>query len=756
MAASSTSSATGSAPSILSNGGGDTASLAIAENNTVVTTVTATDPDAGTVIRYALAGGADAALFQINATTGLLSFKSSPDAENPADANGDGVYDVIVAARDGTYTDTQAIAVTVTDVFDSMVHATRTAQVRVNADTPGDQVAPAMAATANGLVTAWVDQQTLALRAQFLAADGTRIGSELTIATLNGTPEAFNGPVLTQLSGGNTVLAWVDINHTIKAQLIAPNGALLGDAFSLVTTPTSAGSPTQPALTALPGGGFVAAWQAFAGADSDGTAIRAQLYDATGNKLGAEIAVNTATAGNQTDPSISALAKGGFVVTWTDASGTLGDNSGTAVKGQVFSSSGAKLGSELLINTHTSWNQDTASVLGLANGTFVVTWQDSTGVDNSLDAIKAQVFSATGAKLGAEILVSSSESSADEVQPAITALANGGFAISWHDSGDVQLFAQLFYATGAKAGSVFKPTTDTVNTLQPSVLAGLADGSLASLWHSGSTALGDSDGSIALHVDTVQVPAGTVTITGSAANDVLNGTFYNDKLLGGDGADKLNGGSGTDTLVGGAGDDRLYGGDGSDVASYAGAAGGVTVSLAITAAQDTIGAGIDTLNSIENLGGSSYADHLTGSSGSNYLVGGNGNDTLDGGAGNDLLVGSAGADTLTGGTGNDRFRFDVMETSAHRDTITDFTAGQDSIEIRRSVFTALAGHAAGALTAGELALGPVATTPDQHLVYDQASGVLSYDADGSGAGAAVELAVLTGHPALVAGDIILI
>jgi hypothetical protein len=58
------------APVITSNGGGDTASIIVGSDSTAVTTVTATDPDAGTVLAYAITGGADAAKFAINATTG--------------------------------------------------------------------------------------------------------------------------------------------------------------------------------------------------------------------------------------------------------------------------------------------------------------------------------------------------------------------------------------------------------------------------------------------------------------------------------------------------------------------------------------------------------------------------------------------------------------------------------------------------------------------------------------------------------------
>jgi len=88
------------APVITSDGGEASASLSIAENTTAVTTVTSTDVDGGTPV-YSLAGGADAAKFTINSSTGALSFNAAPDFENPTDVGGDNVYDVIVQVNDG-------------------------------------------------------------------------------------------------------------------------------------------------------------------------------------------------------------------------------------------------------------------------------------------------------------------------------------------------------------------------------------------------------------------------------------------------------------------------------------------------------------------------------------------------------------------------------------------------------------------------------------------------------------------------------
>jgi Ca2+-binding RTX toxin-like protein len=257
--------------------------------------------------------------------------------------------------------------------------------------------------------------------------------------------------------------------------------------------------------------------------------------------------------------------------------------------------------------------------------------------------------------------------------------------------------------------------------------------------------------------DSLTGTTGDDVINGLGGNDVLNGLAGNDQLYGGDGDDTLDGGAGNDTidggagtntasyadaalgvtvslalqgspqntknagldtltniqnllgsahndsltgdannntLEGGAGDDTLIGGGGTDTASYASAASGVIVSLAITTAQSTGGAGKDTLTGFSNLTGSSHADALTGSSGNNVLIGG---------AGDDTLIGGLGADTLTGGLGADRFAFKTLadSTVATPDTITDFSHAQgDHIALAAiDANTNLAGDQAFTLTA---------------------------------------------------------
>jgi Ca2+-binding RTX toxin-like protein len=150
-------------------------------------------------------------------------------------------------------------------------------------------------------------------------------------------------------------------------------------------------------------------------------------------------------------------------------------------------------------------------------------------------------------------------------------------------------------------------------------------------------------------------------IVGNDDDNTLDGTSNDDYLSGLGGNDVLSGLGGADLLDGGAGDDTLDGGSDIDTAVYALAAAGVSVSLAVTSPQDTGGAGVDTLISIENVIGSDFDDRLAGDAGANVLRGLAGNDTLLGGSGDDILVGGVGGDWLDGGEG---FDFVSYETEA--------------------------------------------------------------------------------------------
>ena len=165
-------------------------------------------------------------------------------------------------------------------------------------------------------------------------------------------------------------------------------------------------------------------------------------------------------------------------------------------------------------------------------------------------------------------------------------------------------------------------------------------------------------------------------LAGNSSTNVLSGLAGNDILAGAGGTDQLFGGDGNDLLNGGTHNDLLIGGLGSDTADYGtftigrqpviGATAGVTVTLTVQGvAQNTVGAGLDTLVSMENLTGSNFNDTLTGNNANNVLTGRAGNDTLNGGNGNDTLQGDSGNDTLNGGAG--------LDTASYRTATTGVT-----------------------------------------------------------------------------------
>lgn len=220
----------------------------------------------------------------------------------------------------------------------------------------------------------------------------------------------------------------------------------------------------------------------------------------------------------------------------------------------------------------------------------------------------------------------------------------------------------------------------------------------------------------------------------------LDGLAGNDRLVGLGGNDVLAGGAGSDVLAGGVGNDRLLGGAGGDTGDYGAATAGVVVRLSVTVSQNTAGAGRDTLASIENLFGSRHADQLFGNGLANVLKGQAAADRLYGLAGNDKLYGGGGNDLIYGGKGADVFVFDKLSKGGI-DRIADFLHTADTLQLDNALFTRLRDGALAAANYRESTTGTAADAND-FVLYNTRTGALSYDADGSGAGRAVQFATL--------------
>ena len=276
--------------------------------------------------------------------------------------------------------------------------------------------------------------------------------------------------------------------------------------------------------------------------------------------------------------------------------------------------------------------------------------------------------------------------------------------------------------------------------------------------------------------------------TGNASNNIITGNSATNVIDGKAGLDVLDGAGGSDVYVIGAIADHPAaeiadsGSSGVDEIRFAATSltGGNTLVLFsgdTGIERMTIGTGVAanavvTGTAAFNVNASAVGNALwmLGNNGANTLTGtafddkidgggGTGKDTLIGGDGNDTLIGGGGNDLLTGGNGNDVFVFNVAPNAASNlDTITDFTPGADTLQFSKAIFTAL-GTVAGGLTSAQFWSGAGVVKGhdvDDRIVYDTNTGIVYYDADGSGTKAAIAVAVLTGHPDLQFSDIFIV
>ncbi len=274
------------------------------------------------------------------------------------------------------------------------------------------------------------------------------------------------------------------------------------------------------------------------------------------------------------------------------------------------------------------------------------------------------------------------------------------------------------------------------------------------------------------------VGAGTALLSTDLLAQIenANGSAFGDRIYGSNAANLISAGAGDDIVyaeggddivIGGAGSDILLGGTGTDTLDYSGAVGAVFADLAGFVIETGLQVGIvnagtaalstDLLAQFENITGSAFGDRLYGDAGANVLrglagddilYGGGGADVLIGGDGVDRLIGEAGADTLTGGLGADRFLFSTAPGTG-TDTITDFSKSEgDQLFFLRSAF--------GLAPADPLTLVVNGAAVAAHsFLYNSTTGILSYDADGAGGAAAIDVVNIGTGVALTSGDMVL-
>jgi Ca2+-binding RTX toxin-like protein len=693
---------TNTPPVIISNNGGATAAISIAENTTAVTDVNATEPDAGQTLTYSIAGGADAAKFTVNAASGVVAFVAAPDFEAPTDSGGNNVYDVVVQVSDGNGGfDTQAIAVTVTNVAGVTVTsnaATITGTAEEDALTGQGGANTLNGLAGNDLLTGGAGNDTL----NGGAGVDTMIGN-----TGNDTFIVDNiGDVVVESVGEGTdtiqtVLNSFSLSAIANVENLAFTGA--GDFVGAGNTLGNAitGGNGNDTLTGdagndtLNGGGGNDSLDGGTGADAmaGGAGNDTYVVDNVGDVVteganaGTDLVQTILNAYTLTTnvENLTFLGAGNF-----NGTGNTANNVITGGGGNDTLNGGA--GNDTLVG-------------GTGDDTYVV---DSAGdiVTEGLGGGTDTVSSSVAYTLGANVEnlaltgVGNIAGTGNELANILT--GNGGNNSLSGGGGDDTLIGNagndiLNGGTGADtmAGGAGNDTyviddggdvvteagnagTDLVQTGLSAYTLGI---NLESLTFTGATDFTGTGNTLAN------------IITGGTGNDTLSGGGGNDTLNGGGGNDTLNGDTGADTLVGGTGNDTYVVDNVGDVVTEATNAG--TDLVQTTLGTYTLSTNVDNLsfsgagnfngtgNALNNImTGGTGNDTLNGGDGSDTLNGGGGVDTLNGGAGNDRMIGEVGNDIMNGGAGNDTF---VFAAGFGNDIISGFDAnaanGQDLLDL---------------------------------------------------------------------------
>ncbi|HKV09888.1 MAG TPA: hypothetical protein VJ725_17235, partial [Thermoanaerobaculia bacterium] len=171
--------------------------------------------------------------------------------------------------------------------------------------------------------------------------------------------------------------------------------------------------------------------------------------------------VNTHTEGDQLASAVASNGNGRFVAVWHSGwvyeQRPTQDGSGYGVYAQVFDASGTRIGGEIPVSQTTAGNQDESAVAMSADGGFVVVWRSETPVTFE-SRIFGRRFDPTGAPLGNELVVSDTPLPARDFHPAIAMDSEGRFVVVWKryggDEGE-DVYARRFDAAGSPLGDPF-------------------------------------------------------------------------------------------------------------------------------------------------------------------------------------------------------------------------------------------------------------------------------------------------------------
>ncbi|MCY1506536.1 RTX calcium-binding nonapeptide repeat (4 copies) [compost metagenome] len=230
----------------------------------------------------------------------------------------------------------------------------------------------------------------------------------------------------------------------------------------------------DPSVTALADGGWLVTWESYK-EDDNGWDIHAQRYDASGHRLGGEVLVNTSTADFQQGSAVTALPDGGWLITWESES--------RRICSQRYDALGNTMGSETLVAITSG--SAYPSIATLADGGWLIAWETHNPTAGEFD-IYTQRYDAQGNAIGGPAPVAVSQTS-HQVLPTVTALADGGWLVAWtsvdQNTWDNDIYMRRFDAQGTASGPDVRVNSTTSDTQHHAAIAALGDGGWLITWN---------------------------------------------------------------------------------------------------------------------------------------------------------------------------------------------------------------------------------------------------------------------------------
>ncbi|MBK4716661.1 hypothetical protein [Tenebrionibacter intestinalis] len=347
------------------------------------------------------------------------------------------------------------------------------------------------------------DKNSTGVVGQIFGADGKPLGGAFQVNTTMDAQQ--NYPDVITLKDGSFVVYWDTndsgaigsdvraIHYTVDPATGAVSVKGTGD---FIVNTFTVGKQYKPVGVALEDGGYLIIWGSDGG-DGHGSAIYAQRYDASDNKVGREFIVNTTTQGNQGYGGDSAdvthivdatlMADGNVYISWQSDNV---DGNSMGIEGIVVNPDAAYY-SEFTVNSTKAGDQSSPVVVSLPDGGLFEVWVSANG-DGSGTGIRGQMLDAKGQPVGGEFTVNTT-TAGDQLMPVV--LENGNIQIVWTSpaSGNVNYIKgqQYTYAYDSEGnvsgltavGSEFNISSGAGATYQGSPqVTSLSDGGYLVVW----------------------------------------------------------------------------------------------------------------------------------------------------------------------------------------------------------------------------------------------------------------------------------